>query len=149
MVHQRAGRGRYDPGSHPPLAIGKHQQGQAVPGLLNTGIEFVHRRHLRTAVQIRLVAECLGHQRDQAVGDRAAAAHRQLKRGVEVGRIAERWVHHRIEVDCRLVHLRQVGLGRLGPVEVAQQGVDLTVVPQQPHRLGQGQRGKVLVLKRR
>ncbi len=96
-------------GAH-PLAVGEHQQGGAVPGLLDAGIEFVHRRHLRTAVEIGLVAEGLRHQRDQAVGDRAAAAHHQLKRGVEIGRVAEARVDHRIEVSrCISPDLRKAG----------------------------------------
>ena len=88
-------------GTH-PLAVGKNQQGRAIPGFLNSRVEFVHRRHIRTAVEIGLIAKRFGHQRDQAVGDRPPAAHHQFQGGIQVGGIAEGRVHHRDQVISRL-----------------------------------------------
>ena len=51
------------------LAIGEHQQCRAIPWFLDSSIEFVHRRDIRTAVEIRLITERLGHEGDQAVSD--------------------------------------------------------------------------------
>ena len=84
------------------LAVGEHQQGRAVPGFLNARVEFVHRRHIGTAVEIGLIAKRFGHQCDQAVGDRPPTAHHQFQSGVQVGGIAEGRVHHRNQVISRL-----------------------------------------------
>ncbi|CAI8167420.1 MAG: Uncharacterised protein [Synechococcus sp. CC9902] len=125
-------------GAHTP-AIGKHQKGRAIPWLLDPGIEFVHGRHLRTAVEIGLVAKRFRNQSDQAVGDGAAAPDHQFKRGIEVGRIAERGIDDGDEVISGITpDIVEGGLRCLRPVEIAQQRVDLTVVTQQAHRLGQG-----------
>ena len=109
--------------------IGEHQQGGAVPGLLGAGGVFVEGLNLRLIGQLGLVTEGLGHQREQALGDRPAAAHQQLQGRVEVGGITEGRVHNRLEVCSGLTpHRIEIGLGGAGPVEVAQQGVDLAVV---------------------
>ena len=120
-------------------AIGEHQQGRAVPGLLGAGRVLIERLNVRLVGQLGLVEEGLRHQGEQALGDRPAAAHQQLQGGVEVGRIAEGRIHHRLEVgSCVAPHRIQAGLRGPRPVQVAQQGVDLAVVAEQPHRLGQG-----------
>ena len=125
------------------VTIGEHQQGRTIPGLLQAGVVLVHRPDLRLVIEFGLIPEGLGHQGQQAVGDRPAAAHEQLERGVEVGRIAEGRIHQGPQVAGGIAPDRfEVGLGGTGPVDVAQQGVDLTVVPEQPHRLGQGPAGQ-------
>ena len=117
-------------GAH-TLAICEHQQGRSVPGLLNSGIEFIHGRHLWTAVEIWLVAKRFRNQRDQAVGDGAAAADHQFQRGVEVGRIAECGVDDGDDVISGVTpHVLERGFRCLRPVEIAQQRVDLAVVAQ-------------------
>ena len=124
-------------------AIGKHQQGRAIPGLLQTGVVLVHGLDGRTVLQFWLLAEGLRHEGEQAVRDRAAAAHQQLQGGVKVGRITKGLIHHRLEIIRGLTPNRiEVGFCCPGPVEIAQQGVDFAVVTQQAHGLGQGPAGQ-------
>ena len=124
-------------------AIAEHQQGRAIPGLLQASVVLVKGLDLGATLQLGLLAEGLRHQGQQAVGDGPAAAHHQFEGGIEVGRITESRIDHRLEVTGRIPPNRiEVGFGRPGPVDVAKQGVDLPVVAQQPHRLGQGPAGQ-------
>ena len=124
-------------------AIGEHQQGRTIPGLLGAGGVFIEGLDLRPVGELGLVAEGLGHQREQALGDRPAAAHQQLQGGVEVGRVAEGGIDHRLEIPRRLPPDGvEIGLRGPGPVEIAQQGIYFAVVAQQAHRLGQGPAGQ-------
>ena len=124
-------------------AIAEHQQGRAIPGFLQTSIVFVKVFDRRESIELRLVAEGLRHQGEQAVGDRPAAAHHQFEGGIEVGGIAEGGIHQGPQVGGGIApDGLEIGLGGTGPVDVAQQGVDLAVVAEQPHRLGQGPAGQ-------
>ena len=111
--------------------------------------------NLWLVLQLGLIAESLGHQGQQAFGDRATAAHQQLKGGVEVGGITEGWIDHGLEVRSIGAPNRiEVALRCFGPVEVAQQGVDFTVVTQQAHGLrqrppGQGVGAEAAVIHRK
>ena len=123
--------------------IAEHQQRRPIPGFLQAGIELVEGLDLRLVIQFRLIAEGLRHQGEQAVGDRPTAAHHQLQGGIQIGRIAEGGIHQRSQIRRRLAPYRlQVGFGCLGPVDIAEQGIDFAVVTQQPHRLGQGPAGQ-------
>jgi len=124
-------------------SVTEHQQRRAIPGFLEAGGVLVKCPHLWAGIEFRLLAKGLRHQGQEAVGDWPAAAHHQLEHGVEIGRIAEGRVHNGLEVGGGGTPGGiEVGFGGLGPVEIAQQGIDFTVVAQQPHRLGQGPAGQ-------
>ena len=125
------------------LAIGEDQERRTVPGFLDAGVELVHRRHIRAILKFGLVAKCLRYQGDQAVGDRSTTPHHQFQGGVEVGGIAECFVHHRIEIASGITpDLLETGFRRLRPVEIAEERVDLSIVTEHPHRLSQRPSGQ-------
>ena len=123
--------------------VAEHQQRRPIPGLLQTGVVLIEGLNGRALLQLGLVAEGLGHQGEQAVGDRPATAHHQLEGGIEVGGITEGGIDERPQIGGSISPDRlEVGFSGTGPVDVAQQRVDLAVVAQQPHRLGQGPAGQ-------
>ena len=124
-------------------AIAEHQQGRTIPGLLQAGAVFVEGLDGGPLVELGLVAEGLRHQGEQAVGDRPAAAHHQLEGGIEVGGITEGGIDQGPQVTGGFApDGLEMGFCGPGPVDVAQQCVDLAVVAEQAHRLGQGPAGQ-------
>ena len=124
-------------GSH-HAAIAEHQKGWAIPGFLEAGVVLVKRADLWAGVEVGLALIGLRHKGEQAVGDGPPAAHHQLKGGIEVGRITEGRIHQGAKVASSFSpHHLEIALGSAGPVDVAEEGVDLAVVPQKAHGLGQ------------
>ncbi len=125
---------------HDPAAVGGAQGGRAVPRL-----------HHRVAVAVEslvrgLHVRAVGFRHQQGLGHRRVAAgpDQHLEGVVQVGRVRTARLDHRLHVVPELAegvgrHLDLVGLH---PVDVALDGVDLTIVGQHPERLGQAPFGE-------
>jgi len=126
-----------------PAPVGERQQGGSVPGFLDAGPIGIKVLQLLTPLQFRLLLKRLGNQGHQTFNNGATAAHHQLQHPVQVGGIAEGGIHHGMQVRRGIFpDLLEAVLGCQGPVDVSQQGVDLTVVAQHAHGLGQGPAGQ-------
>mmetsp|Transcript_41077 Transcript_41077/g.87663 ORF Transcript_41077/g.87663 Transcript_41077/m.87663 type:complete len:462 (-) Transcript_41077:868-2253(-) len=113
------------------FAVAEDEERRPVPRLLQTGVVLVHGDDLRVRLVGRLVAVGFGHEDGERLRGRLArAAHGVLEDGVEVGRVglgvrAERVAPVAPDVEGAL------------PVDVAGEGVDLAVVREETHGLGQ------------
>ena len=124
-------------------AVGEGDERRPVPGLLQAGVVLVELGDPRVAAGARvLVGGRQGHH--QRLERAAAAAHQQLDELVQGAGVAAVAVDHGQQVgDARAPHRsRQLRLPGAHPREVAEQRVDLAVVRQQAHGLGEAPLGR-------
>ncbi len=124
-------------------AVGEGDQRRPVPGLLHAGVEVVEVGDARVGAG-RLVLVRRRHRHHQRLERAAAAAHEQLDQLVQGAGVAAVAVHGGQQLgDSRAPHRsRQLRLPGAHPRQVAEQGVDLAVVGQQPHRLREAPLGR-------
>ena len=124
-------------------AVGEGDQRRPVPGLLHAGVVVVEVGHARVAAG-RLALIRGRHRHHQRLERAAAAAHEQLHQLVQRAGVAAAAVHGGQQLgDARAPHRsRQLRLPGAHPRQVAEEGVDLAVVGQQPHRLREAPLGR-------
>ena len=124
-------------------AVGEGDERRPVPRLLHAGVVVVEVGDPRVGAG-RLVLVGGRHGHHQRLERAAAAAHQQLDQLVERAGVAAVAVHHGQQLgDARAPYgSRQLRLPGAHPRQVAQQRVDLAVVRQQPHRLGEAPLGR-------
>ena len=90
-----------------------------------------------------MIAERFWNKGEQAICNRTTTAHHQLKCRIKIGRIAEGWINQWPQVTGSFTpYSFEIGFGRTGPIDVAEQRIDFAVVAKQAHGLGQGPAGQ-------
>ncbi len=118
-------------------AVREGHRRRSVPGLHQRGVVLVECPAL--VVHQRIAGPRLWDQHHHGMGQRIAAGHQQFQGVVEAGRVRLAFGDQRPEFG-QIVAQQLRGHGMMAgphPVDVAPQGVDLTVVGQEPERLGQ------------
>mmetsp|Transcript_6751 Transcript_6751/g.24330 ORF Transcript_6751/g.24330 Transcript_6751/m.24330 type:complete len:313 (-) Transcript_6751:914-1852(-) len=147
-------RGLPEPGRPKPVpvepgadlvSVAEHEKGWAVPSLLQALVILVKGLDLRVlVVQVRVVVVGLRHEEHHGGLHVELGLGQELGNAVEVGRVA-RALSLADGEEVLLVSLPQRVVKQLLPavhdVQVALQRVDLAVVPEEPHGLGEGPLG--------
>ena len=118
-------------------AVGENDAGRPVPRLHQRGVELIKRTPL--GVHVHVVLPGLGDHHHDRMRQRTTAQVKQLQNLVEGGRVAAFGLDDRIkalELSGQDITLEQCLTGA-HPVAVAPGGVDLTVVGDEPERVGQ------------
>mmetsp|Transcript_3098 Transcript_3098/g.6837 ORF Transcript_3098/g.6837 Transcript_3098/m.6837 type:complete len:280 (-) Transcript_3098:316-1155(-) len=141
------------------LSVTVHKKCGSIPRLQQSTMEFVKVHDLGIVAQRWLVLVRSGHQTHERAGSAMATLGHELEDGIQVGGIGSSQVHERLEEVGHVLgiahHDNVVGvlgshqvlqfllgqglglLARLHPVDITDEGVDLSIVSHDAHGLGE------------